>query len=46
MIYVFSGSIVDFEQVKSRPGTKSHRDMALLLFVKKHLFMVVRGELK
>ena len=34
MIYIFSGSIVDFEQVKSRPGTKSHLDVALLLLVR------------
>ena len=47
---VFSGFIVDFEQVKFplvvRSNTLENHDIALLLFVRYFRFILVRGELR
>ena len=47
---VFSGFIVDFEQVKFplvvRSNTPENHDIALFLFVRHFRFIVVRGELR
>ena len=43
---VFSISVFNFEQVKSRLGSKSQRSNSSFILRKKHGFFAVRGELR